>query len=1363
MIKSRFRHCLLLYLVASCATESIEPDTAVDPGADAFGQHPADPARTAALLATAQSFVRPGSVMQTEPRLGVPTVLWAREPVSSTASTRWLTAGTPHPELAASRAALADYAPLYKLDANDVASAVVASVHDLGTGPVLVKYRAQIGGIEIFREELNVVMNRKLEAVALTGYLTSASTPAARPGGLDFQLPAPAGAIAAVNQLAKAQLDAARLVPIGSRDGYDFFDLAADTGVVLADPVRMKKVYFHTGDGLEAAYYVEVSAYTGPPVPDTLTLDGGLVPTLEASAYVVSAATGQPLFRKNLIADAVASAPQEAAALPAGGFTYRVWADPLTGVPYDTPAGNGAHPKLAPVPDGAQAAFAAPQNVSLRNFPFSRNDPWIAPGATETIGNNVDAFLNLFSPDGFGPAAAPADPATGDYRAQITAPGQFLHTQILDGNPFLAEGRQGAIQQLFYNINFLHDWYYDAGFDEAAGNAQTDNFGRGGLGNDSIRGQAQDFSGFSNANMQTPADGGRPRMRMYVFPSVANTLDIQAPAALASKRNIGVSMSGPQTFDVTGDIVIATFTAAPACTVTNPAAIAGKIAFFDFDNTDGTGCAFSTRITRLTATSAAAIVMQFTLNPANNPTQNPNAAVNITGFVPANVKAMGTVSVNTGLAIKAQLAAGQTVTARLLRKPDRDGSLDNQIVFHEFFHYVSNRLVGNGAGLGTTTAGGMGEGWSDFAAMLLTVREDDTAVASNSQWNGAYALATWATSGVRFDGAANNGYYFGIRRYPYSTDMAKNPLTFKHTANGVALPVGPPVGFGADGASNAEVHNTGEVWTTMLWECYAGLLRDTLSDTPRLTFQQAQDRMKRYVIGGLKVTPLFPTIAEARDAILSVALANDLADYVVFLRAFAKRGAGTHAVAPDRFTTDNVGVVEDFAVGPDIAIAGVTLDDAADSCDADGVLDRGEIGQLTVTVRNTGTTALRATTAVISTPSLDVWFPDGNTVAFRSMTLGATATATLRVAYARNVTGVTPLDVRIDVSDPALPGPATRIFGFRTNTDDAPASSSTDTAESATTPNTTSFGASFFNAAPWRRLEVSAAQHAWHADDAGTGTDQYLLSPAFTVGPSGSVNLAFDHAWSFESDPSGNFDGGVVEMSTNGGAFVDIGGPAYTGTLLVYAGNVNPLQGRPAFVASSGGVVHTSLTRSVAAGSTVRFRFRAASDGAAGGPGWTIDNIAYTGVVETPFTTVIEDREVCTKVPLSADLGLTLDDGVTSLIAGGRTTYTITATNSHGSPVSSALVLDRFPTDLSCTWRCQASGGGVCTASGTGNIQDVVNLPVGGSVRYLATCTLSRTITSSSLTNIATITLPTTQFDPVSPNNKAIDIDAVSR
>ena len=74
---------------------------------------------------------------------------------------------------------------------------------------------------------------------------------------------------------------------------------------------------------------------------------------------------------------------------------------------------------------------------------------------------------------------------------------------------------------LFYVINFLHDYLYSIGFTESLWNFQQDNFGKGGAGRDAVSGQVQDGSGVNNANFSTPADGSRPRMQMYVWTEAA--------------------------------------------------------------------------------------------------------------------------------------------------------------------------------------------------------------------------------------------------------------------------------------------------------------------------------------------------------------------------------------------------------------------------------------------------------------------------------------------------------------------------------------------------------------------------------------------------------------------------------------------------------------------------------------------------------------------------------------------------------------------------------------------------------------------------------------------------------------------------
>src|SRR5262249_19055251 len=65
--------------------------------------------------------------------------------------------------------------------------------------------------------------------------------------------------------------------------------------------------------------------------------------------------------------------------------------------------------------------------------------------------------------------------------------------------------------------NWYHDRLYQLGFTEAAGNFQSNNFGRGGLGNDAVQADAQDGSGTDNANFSTPPDGAPGRMQMYLF------------------------------------------------------------------------------------------------------------------------------------------------------------------------------------------------------------------------------------------------------------------------------------------------------------------------------------------------------------------------------------------------------------------------------------------------------------------------------------------------------------------------------------------------------------------------------------------------------------------------------------------------------------------------------------------------------------------------------------------------------------------------------------------------------------------------------------------------------------------------------
>ena len=234
--------------------------------------------------------------------------------------------------------------------------------------------------------------------------------------------------------------------------------------------------------------------------------------------------------------------------------------------------------------------------------------------------------------------------------------------------------------------------------------------------------------------------------------------------------------------------------------------------------------------------------------------------------------------------------------------PDRDGDFDHEIVIHEYIHGLSNRRVGGGVGLSALQSRGMGEGWSDWYALtMLSEAGDDL--------NGVYAKGGYAT--YLFSGLTTN-YYFGIRRYPYTTDMTKNPLTFKDIDPNLAgtyptIPRNPVIGNSA-----SEVHNQGEVWSVTLWDMRANLIaKHGHTNGNQMALQLATD--------GMNLSPANPTFLQSRDAILQAELIlTGGANRGELWTAFAKRGMGASAVAPPSSTT--TGVIEAYDIPDNLAV-----------------------------------------------------------------------------------------------------------------------------------------------------------------------------------------------------------------------------------------------------------------------------------------------------------------------------------------------------------------------------------------------------------------------------------------------------------
>jgi large repetitive protein len=1144
---------------------------------DAFASRPATRKFSPAAQSALNRLTRPGSKVHIEERLGVPTFLWASREIAAP-DTR--SESTERVEVRTARGYLKKLVVPYRLEASDVENAPVASVHNTGRGAIIVRLRQSVNGFDVFRDEIKVIMNRRLELVALSGYLPSSAVGISS----SFRLGQDEAVSAAFRNLTGKGLDVRNLSRASGEGGYLVFNIseAAEQalGVSFSNPARSRPVLFHLPNSLVPGYYVELSVGTDN------SADGSLY------AYVISAVDGSVLYRQSLTAS--------------DSFTYRVWADPNAPfLPQDGPQGTTASPHPTGIPDGFQPSLTLPSLVTLQNSPFSKNDPWLPATATETIGNNVDAYADIASPDGF-------TPQKGDFRAAVNGVRTFDYTYDPQLPPTSLSQRMASIVQQFFSINFLHDWFYDSGFDEASGNAQMDNFGRGGLGGDRILAEAQDFGDRNNANMSTPADGSPPRMQVYLWDgSQLAYVQVNQPSGIAGQYSAGVAVFGPSAFEITGNLVLvndgsATPTLGCNSRFANTTQVRNNIAVID----RGT-CNFEDKVSNAQRNGAIGVII------VNNVDGGPVAmgATSANGGPRIPVLSL---SMNDGALIKNTLA-GTTVNSTLFRQPtpDLDGALDNQVVSHEWGHYLGHRLANLGNPLGSS----MSEGWSDFVALLMTVREEDSTLAINDNWQGIYPLAAYSGGSE-----APQNYYFGLRRVPYSTDFSKDPLTFRHIADGEALPDVPLHVFDPN---NSEAHNAGEIWATMLWECYAALLRDTLGNSPRLTFSQAQQRMKDYLVASLKATPSNPTILEGRDALLAVAFANDSADGLLFAQAFARRGAGLGAVAPDRFSTTNTpGLVESFDLGNSLTFAGALLTDNLDSCDPDGSLDNGETGKLTVTLLNNGYGNLTNTMVSVSSSNPNITFPNGNSLSNVASSPFQNVSVEIPVQLS-GASGIQVVDFTIEFTDVDLSVVTTPVqFSAAVNYDVVLATSASETVEAplgllpwirTATPD----------AAKWNRSEISPLDHRWHGPDFTATSLTALVTPVLSVGP-GNFSFSFSHRYGFEVSNHTNFDGGVIEISEDGVTWTDIGmsvSPGYNGRLTTSSGN--PIGGRRAFVGERAlETVNVNLGTKYA-NKSVRIRFLIGTDEAVGSFGWEIDNVAFTGITNTPFPSVVSDTTSC--------------------------------------------------------------------------------------------------------------------------------------
>ncbi len=1143
--------------------------------------------------------IAPGVVQSREASRGVPSLFVSAptEPVQASSAEE------------AARHHLRNIRGTYGVSAAVIDEARPLFTHDIGRGGIIAVLRQTVGGVDVFHGDVKVMLDRDFRLVAVAG----SPHPGARAdAALDFDLGPEDATASALSDLYGADVLAAQLSRRAGRadlPGETFLDFAADAGptaVHMRAPARVKPVYFPIGDGLIPAFFVETQTYVGAD------------PELDGYQYVVAADDGRVLYRRSMKASEAVS--------------YRVWADADGDHrPADGPfADHTPHP--TGFPDVGPTEFVKPNLITIEAFntnPDGGSDPWLPEGAVETLGNNVDAYVDHTSPSGF-------HPEEGEFRAAITAPATFDHNYNTDLEPLASqEQSMAATTQLFYDINWLHDYWYDSGFNEAAGNAQEDNFGRGGADGDRLQAQAQDAAltgARNNANMMTPSDGISPVMQMYLW-TPRNSSASLTLAPSESSFTVTKGQFGPTKYELSGALVLVDdgegVSPTDGCEPPKND-VDGKIVLIDRGD-----CTFETKVNGALSKGAIAVVI------ADNVDGNSPPGLGNDGDMEDPTIPTQAVTKADGAQIKAELEGG-TVTATMVGDSDaeRDGTIDNQIVAHEWGHYIHHRLVE----CGSSQCGAMSEGWGDFLALHQALREGDDLDAT-------YASQTYAG----FDPAG----YFGIRRVPYSVDMEKDPLTFKHIGTDNSLPQIEAINIGG---SNAQVHNAGEVWATMMWEVYIGLHKAN----PDKSFAEVRRSLSDYVVAGMIMTPPAPTYTEQRDAILIAISQMDEDDFITAAEAFARRGAGTCAVGPERESKDFTGIIESYDLRANAALTSLDVGEGDDSCDGDGVIDGGESGTISIELFNNGVEELPAGAKVeIISPTPSLTFPEGNQVTLPAVPRLDKYDLSLPVAATAGLTDDEHVNLTVRLT---TPGGCAEVRDLKLpivlHGDIYPESSAIDDVEVPDSPWGINGAA---GDTVWHRLPTEESGYVWNGRDIGNVSDTSLISPPLQALAGQSLVITFDHAYQFEFSDDTAWDGGVLEVSSDQGeSWEDVSNyldPGYNGTIDSVA---NPINGVEAFTDESPGYPKmqpmTLDFGEAFAGKSVLLRFRIGTDSAAGAEGWSIDNIAVSGISNTPFPTWIPDN--CGMGPttdsssetggLETETGVdTDDDSATSSTGGG--------------------------------------------------------------------------------------------------------------
>ena len=233
-----------------------------------------------------------------------------------------------------------------------------------------------------------------------------------------------------------------------------------------------------------------------------------------------------------------------------------------------------------------------------------------------------------------------------------------------------------------------------------------------------------------------------------------------------------------------------------------------------------------------------------------------------------------------------------------------NGSDDAAIVYHEYTHGLSNRLVVDDEGIGALNgfqSGAMGEAWSDWYAKDFLTRQ-------------GLELDDPATDGEVYMGEYSDGERGLIRTEALDCKVGAPAAACPggHDVTGDGEPETGPGGYTFGDMTSIiggpEVHADGEIWGQTLWDLRQRLVAQEGSEAA------GSDLAEQLITDGMRLSPPEPSFLDMRNAILQADVAvNGGANRDLLWSVFATRGMGYFAGALDANDFD---AQEDFATPP---------------------------------------------------------------------------------------------------------------------------------------------------------------------------------------------------------------------------------------------------------------------------------------------------------------------------------------------------------------------------------------------------------------------------------------------------------------